>query len=81
VSDILSDFNQIWIFSIDFHEVPHIKFHGILLIAMRSDTSGQTDSDMDGQKDRQTEEHRDGWTGMTNPIGTYRYYTKVPGNA
>jgi len=36
---------------------------------------------MDEQKDRQTVEQTDGWTDMTNLIGAYRYYTKLPRNA
>jgi hypothetical protein len=39
----LSDFNQIWILSTDFHENPDKKFRGNLCRGSRADTHGQTD--------------------------------------
>jgi len=56
---------------------PRIKFHGNRFNASRSETIGQTDRQMEGQRDRQLVEQTDGWIEITNLIGAYHYYNKA----
>jgi hypothetical protein len=40
---LLPDFNEIWVFSTDFHKVPNFKFHRNLSNGSRADTYRETD--------------------------------------
>jgi hypothetical protein len=57
MSDFLPVFDHIWMFSEDFQNVPHIKFHGNPCSVSRADTRAQTERQRDGQKDRHVEGH------------------------
>jgi len=72
VPDTLPDFNQIWGYSTDFHEVPKIKFQGNSFIGSRVCTCIDTKR----RKDREKE----GRKGMAKLAGAFRDCANTPRN-